>query len=728
MALSTQVLLGLVLGIATGLFFGERAEVVQIVGDAFIRLLQMVVIPFIAVSLVGGIGRLGYREARDLALKGGAVLLVVWALALTFVAALPLAFPEWTSASFFSASLVAEREPFDFLGLYIPSNPVYSMGHNIVPAVVVFSAALGVALIGVESKDGLLRGLDALSDALTRITGFVARLAPIGVFALTASAAGTMGLEELKRLQVYLVTYASAALLLAFWILPGLVAALTPLRWSEVVRPTRDGVVTAFATGSLLVVLPILTQAARQIAAARAENAEEAASSVEVIVPASFTFPSAGKVLTLGFLPFAAWFVGSSIPLSGYPAFLVTGLFTFFGQTVTAVPFLLDMLKLPADLFQVFVAVDVISGRFGVIVAAMSTVCLALLGAFAMAGELRFRSMALMRFAGVSAAALLGTMIGIRVMYGQVLDLDAGTYEKFIEMEARGELLPAEVVTEEPPAPAESLAGLRLARIREGGRLRVCYFPDSLPFAFVNAASRLVGLDVEMAHALAHELGVGLEFVRVSRTRLAAHVNGGTCDIVMSGLGVTTDRARQVAFSTPYMDNTLAFLVLDHERHAFASWDDLREREDLRIGAPSLPYYLAIVRERLPEAELVPLDSYRPVLREADADFDGLLYSAEAGSAWTLVYPAYTVVVPEPGRVKVPLAYAMPLRAAALVNLVDTWVDLKQKDGTIEALFEHWFLGRAAEQKRARWSVLRDVLHWGEGGAEGEAPPPSEAD
>jgi Na+/H+-dicarboxylate symporter len=47
MSLSTQVLLGLVLGIATGLFFGEGAAAVQIVGDAFIRLLQMVVIPFI---------------------------------------------------------------------------------------------------------------------------------------------------------------------------------------------------------------------------------------------------------------------------------------------------------------------------------------------------------------------------------------------------------------------------------------------------------------------------------------------------------------------------------------------------------------------------------------------------------------------------------------------------------------------------------------------------------
>jgi hypothetical protein len=70
------------------------------------------------------------------------------------------------------------------------------------------------------------------------------------------------------------------------------------------------------------------------------------------------------------------------------------------------------------------------------------------------------------------------------------------------------------------------------------------------------------------------------------------------------------------------------------------------------------------VRERLPEAEVVVVDSYRPLLQEGDPDFDGLLHSAEAGSAWTLVYPAYAVVVPEPGRVKVPLAYAIPLGSA----------------------------------------------------------------
>jgi Na+/H+-dicarboxylate symporter len=667
--------------------------------------------------LIGALGRLDYGSARQLALKGGAVMLVTWALALSVVVALPLAFPVWESASFFSSSLVAEREPFDFLSLYIPSNPLFSMSHDVVPAVVLFSIVLGVALIGVEGKGGLLAGLASLEDALMRITSFVARLAPVGVFALTASAAGTMPFDQLERLQVYLASYALASLLLAFWILPGLVGVLTPLRWQEIVPPARDAVVTAFATGNLLIVIPILAQKAREVAAARSDRPEEAESAVEVIVPASFNFPSAGKLLTLAFLPFAAWFTGSSIPAEEYPAFLVSGLFTFFGSTATAIPFLLDFLRIPADLFQIFLTVDVIASRFGVLLAAMNTVCLALLGAFAMTGGLRVQPLRLLRFVGISAAVTIVLFLGLRLFYSHMLNLDAGTYRKFVEMGFAKEQPSAKLVTEEPAVPKQQLEGSRLERIAERGRLSVCYAPDSLPFAFVNAENRLVGFDAEMAHRLARELGVQPEFVRVSRKRLAGHLSGGTCDVAMSGLAVTTDRARNLELSSSYLDTTLAFLVLDHQRQTFASWERLRATEGLRIATPPAPYYAALVRERLPEAEVVVTDSVRPFLQQK-GDFDALLYTAESGSAWTLVYPVFSVAVPEPGRVKVPMAYAMAPGDAALKGFVDTWIGLKQNDGTIDTLFQHWILGRTAAKEQPRWSVLHDVLHWGESAPE----------
>ena len=54
-----------------------------------------------------------------------------------------MAFPDLEAASFFSSSLVTEKEGFDFLSLYIPSNPMYALSHNIVPALVLFSIVLG---------------------------------------------------------------------------------------------------------------------------------------------------------------------------------------------------------------------------------------------------------------------------------------------------------------------------------------------------------------------------------------------------------------------------------------------------------------------------------------------------------------------------------------------------------------------------------------------------------
>ena len=69
----------------------------------------------------------------------------------------PLMFPPLQTASFFSTTLFEPREPFDFVGLYIPTNPFNSLANNIVPAVVLFSVVIGVALIGVPDKGAAAR-------------------------------------------------------------------------------------------------------------------------------------------------------------------------------------------------------------------------------------------------------------------------------------------------------------------------------------------------------------------------------------------------------------------------------------------------------------------------------------------------------------------------------------------------------------------------------------------
>ena len=68
--------------------------------------------------------------------------------------------------------------------------------------------------------------------------------------------------------------------------------------------------------------------------------------------------------------------------------------------------------------------------------------------------------------------------------------------------------------------------------------------------------------------------------------------------------------------------------------------------------------------------------------------------------------------MPGPDPIRVPLAYPIARRDQALAAFVNTWIGLKRKDGTLDAVYRHWILGQDAVTSRPRWSIVRDVLHW----------------
>ena len=131
----------------------------------------------------------------------------------------------------------------------------------------------------------------------------------------------------------------------------------------------------------------------------------------------------------------------------------------------------------------------------------------------------------------------------------------------------------------------------------------------------------------------------------------------------------------------------------------------------LRVGVGDQPYVIAQVKRRMPHAEIVPFATVEALVAAVGTRVDAGVVTAERGSAWTLVHPRLAVAVPFPDPMKVPLAYPMA-HDVALARFVDAWIDLKRKDGTIQALYDYWFLGRHATPAHPRWSVLRNVLHW----------------
>ncbi len=710
MSLAAQVLVGLAFGVGLGIFLGEIVAPIGYLGRAFILLLQMTVLPYVAISLVRALGSLSAGEAIELVRKAGGFLLLLWGAALLTVVAVPLTFPAWTSASFFSSTLVEPPPPFDFLSLFIPANPFESLASNVVPAVVVFSVSLGVALIGIPGSEPLVRALGILTDALGRITGFLVRLAPLGVFAISAEAAGTMDLSQVEGLQVYLAAYVASSLFLSLWVLPGLVTTFTPFRYGEVVGMTRDALVTAFATGNVFVVLSVLSEKSKQLVRLHAERSEEGEALVEVVVPTAYTLPSAGKLLALSFVPFAGWLSGFALPLSQYPALIVSGLFTFFGNPLVAIPFLLDQFRIPADTLQLFVVCDSTVGRFGALVAAMHILCLSLLSASGVAGVLVFRWTRILRFALVTTLAGAGLLLGIRLGFESLSHQYEG-YQRFVNRGLSGEGVPSRVL-EAPPDELPGLAGdaSALERIQRRGVLRVGFRRDSLPSAFFNDEGTLVGFDVELLHGLARDLGVSIEFVTTPLEDLPRLLEAGYLDTA-TGVAITPGRMMELGFSAPYLDETLAFVVPDHRRTEFSSRAAVQAHESLRLGVPELPYYMDKIRRYLPTAELVPLRSPRPFLR-GQLEVDAIVYSAEGGSAWCLIYPEFSVAVPHPDVLKVPFGLPVARRDEEMAVFLSGWIELKRRDGTLERLFDYWMRGLNERQRQPRWSVIRDVLHW----------------
>ena len=95
------------------------------------------------------------------------------------------------------------------------------------------------------------------------------------------------------------------------------------------------------------------------------------------------------------------------------------------------------------------------------------------------------------------------------------------------------------------------------------------------------------------------------------------------------------------------------------------------------------------LRELLPRAVIqVHAGAIEPLFDRAATHVDALALPAERGSAWTLMYPAYSVVVPGPDPIRVPLAYPIGKRDERLASFVNTWIALKRKDGTLDAAYQ----------------------------------------
>jgi ABC-type amino acid transport substrate-binding protein len=533
----------------------------------------------------------------------------------------------------------------------------------------------------------------------------VVKVTPIGVFAIAANAAGTLTIDEFGRLQSYIIPFIVATLLLTFWILPGLAAALTPFSYREILKSSRDALTTGFVTGNLFITLPMLVENARKLFEDRQIRNDDTDNYVEVLVPTSFNFPNIGKLLTLLFVLFAGWFVGKSIALTDYPGFAVLGLFTLFGGVDLALPFLLDQMQIPSDMYQLYVVTGVVNSWFATLLAVMNLFTFTVVAACAATGAVRINWSRIFSFAIISLVIFAAVLLGTRFVLSEMVSKEDITRRTLMHAEIKDshktdikEIGSKEVI--DPKNPLKSII--------KRGKLRVGYHPENLPFSFVNDKGDLVGFDVELMHVLARELKVEIEFIEWTYKTGYKDLNQGKFDIAIGGLIVNPERLAKVNLSNPYMNMTTALVVEDHRRNVFKSWRAIDKELNARVGVVGESRAKSVKRY-LPNSDVVLLDTYSDFFTDNPKGVDALVISAEAGSAWTILYPAYSVVVPEP-HLKANAAFAMPLAALDFEGFVNDWLQMQQTSGIIDKLYNKWILGVEVDQKKERWSIGRDIF------------------
>lgn len=705
-SLSALILIAMAAGILTGLFFGESCRHLEFIGRAFIALMQISVLPYIFVSLIQSFGSLEPTQSRLLAKRGSLMVVILWLIVFALISLMPLTFPNWQSASFYSPSMLRTPENIDYIQLFIPSNPFNALANNVVPAVTIFSILCGVMLMNIPQKAPLLQLLDTVSEVLSRLALFLVKFTPIGVFALVAKAAGTMYPEDLGRMEVYLGAYGMLAALLFFLVLPLILTALTPFGYRELMVTGRAAMLTVLLTGNLFIVLPLLVENVKTLFARHCFDENESRALARIVVPITFIVPCAGQLLDLLFVLFAAWFSNETFQLAQYLELYGAGLLALFGSAKVAIPFLLSMFRLPADLFEIFLVSSVITDNLKFAVEAFSILVLTMLFAAWMTGHLQFR---VRRFWSRMLLIALGVALALVALQQGMTRLKPPLDQRHtLNAMKIAHPLPSKVFArlgQPEPGPADES---RLDRIHRTGVLRVGFNPNVMPFSFFNDRGELIGFDIAMAHMLAAELGCArVEFYPVAFESLDEPLNNNQVDVVMSNVSINEKRLGKVMFTNHYLELSMALVIPDFMKQLLREDPKQINRRDFTVAALEGADYNrlenAYVRTR--KVKLQSVDDFFSGKVRADA----LLSTAENGSAWTILYPEYDVFVPR-RQFKDLIAYAVPALDTRFRDYLNYWLTLKRTNGDIDRGIEYWIKEVNVEPKPPRWSILRNVI------------------
>lgn len=363
-ALWKRVLGALVLGVLFGLIFGENAALVKPVGDLFIRLIKMLVVPLILVSLVSGVtsmedvsklGRMGVKTIGTFLVTSAFAVTVGITMATLIGPGIGAPTEGLSAPTVAPANITAVDTLLDI----IPTNPVASLANGTVLQIIFFAFLIGFAIKKVgSSADPLRHFFNAATDVVLRITHWVMEVTPFGVFALIASVVGTTGLGVLQSLGLLALTLYIAGIIHMVIIPTLLVGVIGRLNLVQFYRGIFDAQLVAYSTSTSAGTLPVTMRCLQ-------ENIGVSRSVASFVAPMGATVNMDGGAIYMGIVAiFSAQMFGVDLGVAEYGTIILTATMVSIGTaavpsaSLALMPMILTPLGMPLEIVGLVATVD----------------------------------------------------------------------------------------------------------------------------------------------------------------------------------------------------------------------------------------------------------------------------------------------------------------------------------------------------------------------------------
>ncbi len=297
--LTTQIFIGLILGIIFGLLFPKWGSSVKPLADAFLRMIKMIIVPLIFSTLLVGIAGTGdFKRLGRIGLKA----IIYFEIATTIALFTGLLFVTITKPgvgvsigdvdqSKIQSAAQSEIKIGELLLHIIPTNIVEGAARGDILQIIFFSCFFGIAVTALGKRgEIIIQFTQAVSDAMFKVTLYVMKLAPIGVFAAISATVGKYGISMLLPLAKLIITMYIALAVFLFFVL-GAISAIIKVPFFKFMKAVWEPFLIAFSTASSEAALPKAMEIMEKFGVPR--------HIVAFVIPTGYSFNLDGSTLYL---------------------------------------------------------------------------------------------------------------------------------------------------------------------------------------------------------------------------------------------------------------------------------------------------------------------------------------------------------------------------------------------------------------------------------------------